>query len=320
MESLSDLLRHLPQNAWMKQAQENTRKLFDDPLIQSLRAVHPILDDHTLKLHQNVLYQYVKENQHCGQCPGLAACPNDYQGHYTQLEVSQTEEVVYIQDRKTPCMLWKAQTQQQAIRRRVHSFYADVHALGQGYSTEEIFMKDPERQLAVRTLVKYISDVKEKGLPKQGLFLVGEFGTGKTFLMGYMLHELAKSGYSGAIVYMPDFIEDLKSMFQDPQKLKSTIDTMKEADLLILDDLGAENLSPWARDHVLGTILNYRMNRKPTFFTSNYELDQLEKHFSFTNKDGEEEFKGQRIMDRIRPFVEVIYVGGSNKRGNEAKY
>ena len=55
---------------------------------------------------------------------------------------------------------------------------------------------------------------------------------------------------------------------------------------------------------MLGTILNYRMNRKPTFFTSNYDLDALEQHFSFTNRDGEELHKGQRIMDRIRPFVE----------------
>jgi primosomal protein DnaI len=57
------------------------------------------------------------------------------------------------------------------------------------------------------------------------------------------------------------------------------------------------------------------MNRKPTFFTSNYDLDGLEKHFSFTSKDGEEEYKGQRIMDRIRPFVDVIVVNGYNKRG-----
>ncbi|MGO4276922.1 AAA family ATPase, partial [Paenibacillus sp. TAF58] len=41
----------------------------------------------------------------------------------------------------------------------------------------------------------------------------------------------------------------------------------------------------------------------------------LEKHFSFTNKDGDEEYKGQRIMDRIRPFVDVVVVTGTNKRG-----
>ena len=114
---------------------------------------------------------------------------------------------------------------------------------------------------------------------------------------------------------MPDFMEDLKSMFAEPQQLKDTIEMLKETDLLVFDDIGAENLNPWARDHVLGTILNYRMNRKPTFFTSNYDLDALEQHFSFTNRDGEELHKGQRIMDRIRPFVEAVPVNGRNKRG-----
>lgn len=79
------------------------------------------------------------------------------------------------------------------------------------------------------------------------------------------MHELALSGLNGVIVYMPDFVEDLKSMIQDGQKLKETTEMLKNCDLLVFDDIGAENLSPWVRDHVMGSILNYRMNRKPTF-------------------------------------------------------
>src|SRR5690606_25979116 len=108
------------------------------------------------------------------------------------------------------------------------------------------------------------------------------------------------------IVYMPEFMEDLKSMFQEPQKLKETIDMMKETDFLIFDDIGAENMNPWLRDHVMGSILNYRMNRKPTFYTSNYDLDRLAQHFSFTSREGEDEEKGRRIMERIRTFVDVV--------------
>ena len=114
---------------------------------------------------------------------------------------------------------------------------------------------------------------------------------------------------------MPDFVEDLKSMISEGQKLKEMTDILKSCDLLIFDDIGAENLNPWVRDHVMGSILNYRMNRKPTFYTSNYNLEGLEKHLSFTNRDGEETNKGQRLMDRIRPFVDVIQVRGENQRG-----
>ena len=84
--------------------------------------------------------------------------------------------------------------------------------------------------------------------------------------MCYLLHELAVAGHTGVIIYMPDFVEDLKSMITDGQKLKETTDILKSCDLLIFDDIGAENLNPWVRDHVMGSILNYRMNRKPTFY------------------------------------------------------
>jgi primosomal protein DnaI len=165
-------------------------------------------------------------------------------------------------------------------------------------------------------LHSYVRTTIDVGLQKRGVFLTGDFGTGKTYLAGYLLQKLAKVGHSGVIVYMPEFVEDAKALMFEPQKLKETITLMKEADLLVFDDIGAENLTPWVRDHVLGAILNHRMNRKPTFYTSNHDLEDLERHFSFTHKEGEEMHKGQRLMDRVRPFVDVIHVRGRNQRGS----
>ncbi|WP_127585797.1 primosomal protein DnaI [Paenibacillus koleovorans] len=315
MESLSRLLSGLPDLSFMKQAEQTIRELLDDPLIAKLRMKHPELDEQTLKIHMNRLYQYVVEYRNCTSCPGLDKCPNDFQGHYTRLNVEQINGQTYIHDYKVSCKKWIAKNNQDTIRSRIRSFYVDVKALEEGYSSEQILFMDMDRTQAVGQLQNYIDQTKDQGLQRTGLYLVGPFGTGKTYLMSYLLYQLAKEGLTGAIVYMPDFVEDLKSMIQEPQKLKETVDILKETDLVVFDDIGAENLSPWVRDHVMGAILNYRMNRKPTFFTSNYELDALERHFSFTSRDGDEEFKGQRIMDRIRPFVDVIKIGGFNKRG-----
>jgi primosomal protein DnaI len=315
MESLADVLNSMPNRNLLKQAEEKAQQLASNSLIQKLRTKYPELDNHTFKLNMNKLYQYVQDHNNCTNCPGLERCPNDFQGHYTKITVQAEDGKTAVYDSKVSCKKFIAQQTQEAIRSRVRSFYVDERALSEGYSSTEIFDKDPNREEAVYSLMAYVKRTKEEGLQKNGLYLAGTFGTGKTFLMCYMLHELAKSGYTGAIVYMPDFAEDLKAMFQEPQKLKETIDVLKETDLLVFDDIGAENLNPWLRDHVMGAILNYRMNRKPTFFTSNHDLGSLEKHFSFTSKDGDEEFKGRRIMDRIRPFVEVILVNGYNKRG-----
>jgi primosomal protein DnaI len=315
MESLADALKSMPNSKYRQKAEERVREIMADPLVGKLRAKYPLLDEYTMKINMNRLYQYVSDHRNCSNCPGLDRCPNDFEGHYTMLTVQEDNGKASLYDFKVSCKKQIARQTQEAIRSRIRSFYVDERALSQGYSPMEIFDKDSAREEAVDQLNQYIFQTREEGLQGSGLYLAGSLGTGKTFLMCYMLHELAKSGFSGAIVYMPDFAEDLKAMFQEPQKLKETIDVLKETDLLVFDDIGAENLNPWLRDHVMGAILNYRMNRKPTFFTSNHDLDALEQHFSFTSKDGDEEFKGRRIMDRIRPFVDVILVNGYNKRG-----
>lgn len=318
MESLGDLLKAWPAGQSLtEKAEVKLRELMDDPLVGKLLAKYPDLDEELIRLNLNRVYQYVTEHRNCSNCPGLESCPNDYEGHYTLLSCDTAGGQTQLYDRKVSCRKFLARQSEEAVRSRITSFYVDDYILKRQYTSDEILSKDPERIKAVGQIIRYIKRTTEQGLQQDGLYLAGRFGTGKTFLMCYLLQELAKAGYSGVIVYMPDFVEDLKSMMHEPGKLKETVDMMKETDLLIFDDIGAENLSPWVRDHVLGAILNYRMERKPTFYTSNYELDALERHFSFTSKDGDEAHKGQRLMDRISPYVEVVMVTGENKRGRK---
>ena len=92
-------------------------------------------------------------------------------------------------------------------------------------------------------------------------------------------------------------------------------DYIKKIPLLLLDDIGAEYLTPWARDEILGTILQYRMDEElPTFFTSNLNLKQLEEHFSIT-ANAKEEIKGRRMIERIKDLTkEFELVGESNRK------
>ncbi|GIO33833.1 MULTISPECIES: primosomal protein DnaI [Paenibacillus] len=318
MESLGQLLKQMNGPSFLKKSQAIFEELLHDPIVRELRAERPEMDEDKLRANLPRLYQYVHDQRNCRNCPGLDRCPNDFEGHYSKLEMAEQNGKLEIVERKAPCSLQIAKHNEERIRKRIRSFYVDERALEEGYNEVEIMGKDRLRAPAVSQVFRYIREVKDNGLQPRGLYLFGSFGTGKTFLMSYLLHELAIAGYTGVIVYMPEFMEDLKSMLQDSQKLKETVEVMKNCDLLILDDIGAENLSPWVRDHVLGAILNYRMNRKPTFYTSNYDLASLEKHLSFTSKDGEELYKGQRLMDRISPFVDVVHLHGENQRRNRS--
>ncbi|AOZ91993.1 primosomal protein DnaI [Paenibacillus crassostreae] len=316
MESLGKLLKQMKNPSFQRQQQEIEDEVFNHPKIKELRRQHPELSDAHLRINMSLLYLYINDKRNCENCPGLDNCPNDFKGHYSKLEVHTVNGETVLYERKVPCAKFISKQHDDQVKKRIRSFYVDERALNEGYKEVEIMGKDRLRAPAVQQVFQYIRDTKENGLSTRGMYLYGSFGTGKTFMMSYMLHELAIAGFTGVIVYMPEFVEDLKSLMMDNVKLKETTEIMKNCDLLIFDDIGAENLNPWARDHIMGSILNYRMNRKPTFYTSNYNLESLEKHLSFTNKDGEEGYKGQRLMDRIAPFVEVVNLHGENHRGN----
>ncbi|MDG0814614.1 ATP-binding protein [Cohnella rhizosphaerae] len=315
MESLGEALRSWKAAPGVGDLDSLARRVLDDPLVVQIRRRYPGLEERTLRINLNKLYQYAKEDRSCRSCPGLERCPNDMQGHYTSITCAEQNGKWQLFDGKTPCARWLANEHQEQVRRRITSLSSNVDIEADSYEAEQMLDLDGEREDAVLQLLAYVNRTRTEGLQKKGLYLMGSFGTGKTYMAAYLLHKLAKEGKTGVIVYMPDFVEDAKALMMEPQKLKETMTLMKETDLLVFDDIGAENLSPWVRDHVIGAILNHRMNRKPTFYTSNHDLESLERHFSFTHKEGEELHKGQRLMDRIRPFVDIVHVRGRNQRG-----
>ena len=82
----------------------------------------------------------------------------------------------------------------------------------------------------------------------------------------------------------------------------------------MLDDIGAEEITPWVRDEIIGPILHYRMVQElPTFFSSNYNFKELQHHLSVT-RDGTELTKAARIMERIKTLATPYYLDGENYR------
>lgn len=99
-------------------------------------------------------------------------------------------------------------------------------------------------------------------------------------------------------LHVPTFIAGLSSHFGDNSLLNKS--NLAECDVLILDDIGAETLSQWSRDDVLGVILQARMdNVLPTFFSSNLDMEALESHFEET-RNATDPVKAKRLMQRLR--------------------
>ena len=123
---------------------------------------------------------------------------------------------------------------------------------------------------------------------------------------------MAKKGIKCACVYYPEFLRDLKASFKTDYEEK--FNYIKKVPLLLLDDIGAENVSNFSRDEILGPILQYRMEENlPTFFTSNLTLEELETNLAIT-ANGVDKVKAKRIIERIKQLTVSIELVSKNRR------
>ena len=149
---------------------------------------------------------------------------------------------------------------------------------------------------------------------QKAVYLYGDFGIGKSYLMAALAHELSvERGASTTLVHYPSFVLDVKNAISSGL-VKDKIDQVKTAQVLILDDIGAEQSSPWMRDEILQVILQHRMQENlPTFFTSNFSFADLERHFA-NSKNGDETWQAKRVMERIKFLAKEVHLEGENRR------
>ncbi len=170
----------------------------------------------------------------------------------------------------------------------------------------------PERENALNEVAMFLAEFK-KNKNIKGLYLTGDFGVGKTYILACVANAIARQGSRVVFLHVPSFIASLGSHFQD-NSLNDEIDRIASAPVLIFDDIGAETLSEWSRDDVLGVILQKRMdNVLPTFFSSNITMDGLNEHFAET-RNSVDEVKARRLMERVRFLSKEVFVGGKNRR------
>lgn len=108
-----------------------------------------------------------------------------------------------------------------------------------------------------------------------GLLFTGRPGAGKTHLAVGVLTELVESyRVHGRFADFSSLLHQIQATF-DPSSADSKhaiLDPLIEAEVLVLDELGAQEPTPWVRD-ILYLIINQRYQRRlPTIFTTNYRL------------------------------------------------
>ena len=162
---------------------------------------------------------------------------------------------------------------------------------------------------------KLLAFVEQYPTIRKGLYLYGDFGVGKSFMVAALAHDLSeKRGVSSTLLHYPSFVIDVKNAIGDGN-VKTLVDEIKLSEVLILDDIGAEQSTAWVRDEILQVILQYRMQENlPTFFTSNFNFEELELHFAKGKHGNDETWEARRVMERIRYLAEETRLEGVNRR------
>ncbi|MDF9866541.1 primosomal protein DnaI [Bacilli bacterium PM5-3] len=166
-------------------------------------------------------------------------------------------------------------------------------------------VSDLKKSKGRASVYEYIS-LLNKNQVKQGLFLSGAPGIGKTFIIETLLNINLKDNKTCAYILLNDFFNEMRSLYfsydqEDKSLFNRLIKRLKNVNVLIIDDIGAEKVDAIARDEILFPILDSRMkNEKITHFTSNYKMSELEDHYGETSAKISEPIKGKRLLERIR--------------------
>lgn len=305
MENVGKILQEKMRTTDMRQRYQKlvTKALADPDVKTFLQAHRAELTQEDIQRSASKLYEYVKIKENIAQGKEIPM-----PGYSPSLMISQHRiEVNYV-----PTAELLAQREQLARQTRVRT-------INMPKSIRRARIEDydqTKRQDVLMAALAFIDAYQEQ--PQEfhkGMYLQGKFGVGKTFLLAAIANELAANGFKSTLVHFPSFAVEIKSAIGE-NNTKQLIDEIKKAPVLMLDDIGAEQLSSWLRDDVLGVILQYRMQEElPTFFSSNLAMAQLESEYLTVNNRGEAEpVKARRIMERIRFLASEYLVEGPNRR------
>jgi DNA replication protein DnaC len=153
----------------------------------------------------------------------------------------------------------------------------------------------PDELKSLQRALRIAHTFSEK--PKGWLVFEGTYGSGKTHLAAAIANYRAGLGDPPLFIMVPDLLDHLRAAFSPSSgsSYDRRFDEVRTAKLLVLDDLGSQSATPWAKEK-LYQLLNYRYNAElPTVFT-------------FAKESNEQHQIDERIITRMLDERLCVYV------------
>ena len=179
----------------------------------------------------------------------------------------------------------------------------------------------PSQRAAKERAERYVAGYPFLGADEGlGLLLTGGNGVGKTHLAVAILRELTqRTGARGEFWDFHELIREIKSSYDNETKTTElqVLAPVVEADVLVLDDLGAWKMTDWMND-TLFYILNSRYTaRRPTIVTTNYQdadIERIRTADPLVRREYLVERIGQRLRSRLMEMCVVLPIEGPDWR------
>jgi len=153
--------------------------------------------------------------------------------------------------------------------------------------------------------------VREYPAIERGLLFAGPVGVGKTHLAVAILRGLAEKGMPGLFCEYGSLLREIQDSYNPVSRTSETsvLAPVYEAEVLVLDELGASKPTEWVLDtmtHIVGRRYN---DKRLTIFTTNY-TDERQSAFSETLQDR----VGARLRSRLYEMCNTVLIEGEDYR------
>ena len=205
------------------------------------------------------------------------------------------------------CDCEKQKHEEEEEERKQREFADKVKVLRQsGFPDKEMLNwtfanDDMENEQITKAMKRYVDNFPELKKQGKGLLLYGSVGRGKTYAACEVANALIDKGYSALVTNFSRILNTLQSTFEKQEY----IDSLNDFSLLVIDDLGIERSTEYAKEQVYNVIDSRYRAGLPMIITTNLSIEDIKNPADIENG---------RIYDRIIERCFPVEFKGSNRR------
>lgn len=272
------------------------RNVDEQTLIKSILGRYKNLTQKDVEEHLLEIIDIEDGIEKCRSCSGLDKCFRHSEGYYAI--VDENPYIFCFHTTYEECRYKQQQREQARIDHLLAS--SGVPRIYEKISFDE-YKETQDNRKAIEAAHWIIKDDADASV-----YLYGSKGTGKTMLSCVITNEIARRGKAVVFSSVPDLMADIRASFK-AGNTDEVINSIKNAPILILDDLGAERATEWVGEQIFAIINARYADKRKTIITSNFAPDELAAHFA-------DKTQGERIVSRIYGMCARVQIKGKDWR------